>query len=39
MSNAMETVRREVPMSPELEYLLQYQERIFRGKNGRGDQP
>jgi len=39
MTNAIETIRREVPMTPEIEYLIAFQERIFRGKNGRGDQP
>lgn len=39
LSNALETVRREIPMTPELEYLIQFQERIYKGKNGRGDQP
>lgn len=39
LSNAIETVRREVPMTPEVEYLLAFEERRFRGKNGRGDQP
>ena len=39
LTNAMETVRREVPLTDEVLYLLAYQERLFRGKNGRGDQP
>jgi UDP-N-acetylglucosamine acyltransferase len=39
LTNAMETVRREVPMTPEVEYLLNFEERRFQGKNGRGDQP
>ncbi len=39
LTNAMETVRREVQMTPEVEYLLAFEERRFRGKNGRGDQP
>jgi UDP-N-acetylglucosamine acyltransferase len=39
LSNAMETVRREVVLTPEVEYLLKFEERRFRGKNGRGDQP
>ena len=39
LSNAMEIVRREVPMTPEVEYLLAFEERRFRGRNGRGDQP
>lgn len=39
LTNAMETVRREVHMTPEVLYLLEFEERRFRGKNGRGDQP
>jgi len=39
LTNALETVRREVPSSPELEYLIRFEERRFHGKNGRGDQP
>lgn len=39
LTNAIETVRREVQMTPEVEYLLAFEERRFRGKNGRGDQP
>jgi UDP-N-acetylglucosamine acyltransferase len=39
LTNAIETVRREVPMTPEIEYLLKFEERRFGGKNGRGDQP
>lgn len=39
LTRAIETVRREVPSTPEVEYLLAYEERRFRGKNGRGDQP
>jgi UDP-N-acetylglucosamine acyltransferase len=35
MSHAMETVRREVLMTPEVEYLLAYEERRFGGRNGR----
>lgn len=35
---AIETVRREVPQTPEVEYLLAFQERLYEGKNGRGDQ-
>lgn len=38
LSHAMEAVRREVPMTPELEYLLAFMERIFKGRSGRGDQ-
>ena len=39
LTNALETVRREVKPTPEVEYLLAFEERRFRGKNGRGDQP
>jgi UDP-N-acetylglucosamine acyltransferase len=39
LTNAIETVKREVPMTKEIEYLLAFEERRFRGKNGRGDQP
>ena len=39
LTNAIETVRREVVLTPEVEYLLAFEERRFRGKNGRGDQP
>ncbi|MCO5296319.1 MAG: acyl-ACP--UDP-N-acetylglucosamine O-acyltransferase [Fimbriimonadaceae bacterium] len=39
LTNALETVRREVPSTEEVEYMLAFQERVFRGKNGRGDQP
>jgi UDP-N-acetylglucosamine acyltransferase len=39
LTKAMETVRREVPSTPEIEYLLAFEERRFRGKMGRGDQP
>jgi UDP-N-acetylglucosamine acyltransferase len=39
LTNALETVRREVPSTEEIEYLLAFEERRFRGKNGRGDQP
>ncbi len=38
LTNAMETVRREVPLTPEVQYLLAFEERRFKGKNGRGDQ-
>ena len=38
LRNAMEIVRREVAMTPEVEYLLQFEERRYNGKNGRGDQ-
>lgn len=39
LTNAITTVRREVQMTPEVQYLLAYEERRFNGKNGRGDQP
>lgn len=39
LTHAIETVRREVPMTPEVEYLLAFELRRFKGKNGRGDQP
>ena len=38
LSRAMEFVRREVPATPEVEELLTFLERLFQGKNGRGDQ-
>ncbi|MCU0316065.1 MAG: acyl-ACP--UDP-N-acetylglucosamine O-acyltransferase [Fimbriimonadaceae bacterium] len=38
LANAIEIVRREVRMTPEVEYLLAFQERLYGGKNGRGDQ-
>jgi len=38
LTNAMEIVRREVPMTDELEYLLAFEDRRTRGKNGRQDQ-
>ncbi|MGV3618678.1 MAG: acyl-ACP--UDP-N-acetylglucosamine O-acyltransferase [Fimbriimonas sp.] len=38
LTNAMETVRRELQLTPEVEYLLAFEERRFRGKHGRGDQ-
>ncbi|HWD41615.1 MAG TPA: acyl-ACP--UDP-N-acetylglucosamine O-acyltransferase [Fimbriimonas sp.] len=39
LSNAMEIVRREVPLTEEVKYLLEFEERRSQGKNGRGDQP
>ncbi|MFN8218868.1 MAG: acyl-ACP--UDP-N-acetylglucosamine O-acyltransferase [Fimbriimonadales bacterium] len=39
LTNAIETVRREILVTDEVEYLLRFEERRFRGKNGRGDQP
>lgn len=38
LTHAMETVRREVPSTPEVEYLLEFEQRRFLGKHGRGDQ-
>lgn len=38
LSNAMEIVEREVKKGPEVAYLIWFLERLFRGKNGRGDQ-
>lgn len=38
LSNAMEIVEREVKPGPEVDYLIWFLERLFRGKNGRGDQ-
>lgn len=38
LSRAMEIVEREVRPCPELDYLIWFLERLFRGKNGRGDQ-
>lgn len=39
LSNALEIVRREVTITDEVAYLLAFQERLFKGKNLRGDQP
>lgn len=38
LSNAMGIVAREVKPCPEIDYLIWFLERLFRGKNGRGDQ-
>ncbi len=38
LTNAIETVRREVVMTDEVAYVLAFEERRFKGKNGRGDQ-
>lgn len=38
LTNAMEIVRREVPITDEVNYLLAFEERRFHGRNGRGDQ-
>jgi UDP-N-acetylglucosamine acyltransferase len=39
LTNAIETVRREIQVSPEVQYLIDFELRRFKGKNGRGDQP
>lgn len=39
LTHAMEIVRRDVELTPEVEYMLQFEQRRFSGKNGRGDQP
>ncbi len=39
MRNAMEIVQREVALTPEVQYLLDFEERRAKGKNGRADQP
>lgn len=38
LTNAMEIVREEVPMTDEVRYILAFEERRFHGRNGRGDQ-
>lgn len=38
LRNAMEIVRRDVAITPEVEYLLAFEERRQGGRNGRGDQ-
>lgn len=38
LTNAIATVRRELKITPEVEELITFIERIFQGKNGRGDQ-
>ncbi|MBL8068591.1 MAG: acyl-ACP--UDP-N-acetylglucosamine O-acyltransferase [Armatimonadetes bacterium] len=38
LSNAIEIVRREVPQTDEVDYLIAFMERLYHGKNGRGDQ-
>lgn len=38
MTQAMQIVRDEVPMTPEIETLLRFEERRFEGRHGRGDQ-
>lgn len=39
LPHAIETIRRDVPSTPEIEELIAFVERILSGKNGRGDQP
>lgn len=39
LTNALEIVRAEVPLTEEVVYLLEFEERRFNGRNGRGDQP
>jgi UDP-N-acetylglucosamine acyltransferase len=39
LSHAIQIVRREVQITAEVEYLLAFVERLFKGKNLRGDQP
>lgn len=38
LSNALEIVREEVMQTTEVKYLVQFEERRFSGRNGRGDQ-
>ena len=38
LTNALEIVRREVTITPEVQYLLDFEERRTKGKNGRQDQ-
>lgn len=38
LSNALEIVQREVKITPEVDYLIKFLERLYHGKNGRGDQ-
>lgn len=39
LTNAIETVRREINITPEVQELIEFELRRFKGKNGRGDQP
>jgi UDP-N-acetylglucosamine acyltransferase len=39
LTNAIETVRREITITPEVQDLIDFELRRFKGKNGRGDQP
>lgn len=38
LRTAIEAVNREVLQTPEVKMLVEFQERLYRGKNGRGDQ-
>jgi UDP-N-acetylglucosamine acyltransferase len=39
LRNAIELVQAEVPATKEVTYLLEFMERRYKGRNGRGDQP
>jgi len=39
LTNAIETVKREITVTPEVQDLINFELRRFNGKNGRGDQP
>jgi len=40
LTQAIEKIRAEIEMTPELEYLIEFMERIRHGRNGRAlDQP
>ena len=39
LRNAIDLVHAEVPATEEVTYLLEFMERRYRGRNGRGDQP
>lgn len=39
LSNAMDLVRQEVPLTEQVQYLLDFELHRFNGKHGRGDQP
>ena len=39
LTNALHLVKEQVDNSAEVDYLVQFMERLFKGKNGRGDQP
>ncbi|MFO0046193.1 MAG: acyl-[acyl-carrier-protein]--UDP-N-acetylglucosamine O-acyltransferase, partial [Armatimonadota bacterium] len=38
LTSALELVRIEVPQTDEVRYLVEFEERRFSGRNGRGDQ-